>query len=317
MRILRRTGMALLIAALPLGARAETSRGLLGGVDRHRPVTLPPQEAPPAAPTPAATPAAGTPDATPAPVAPPTPPPPALSVATPTPLPAGAARSAGEASPPGTEGGAGPGAPSDDGMEIPEPMRHSPAAATLTRIGMDGVQAFNEGKFEAAREAYRRVLDIDPDNVIGLVNLGATEFRLGNHKEAERLLRRSLELRPDNPSAWLNVGIIYLEEDRAMEALAAIAQAVVYAPNDPTARNYLGVAAGRNGWFDAAESELRRAIELRPNYADAHFNLAVFCLERDPPALELARRHYHRALELGSEPDKLIEAALKKGATPN
>jgi Flp pilus assembly protein TadD len=56
---------------------------------------------------------------------------------------------------------------------------------------------------------------------------------------------------------------------------------------------------------------LRRAVEIRPDYADAHFNLAVFCLERDPPAVELARRHYRRALDLGAAPDPLVERALK------
>jgi Flp pilus assembly protein TadD len=96
-----------------------------------------------------------------------------------------------------------------------------------------------------------------------------------------------------------------------MRSLAAVAQAVVHAPDDPVARNYLGVAAGRNRWFDAAEAELRRAVELKPDYADAHFNLAVFCLERTPPAVELARRHYEKALECGAAPDPLIEKALR------
>jgi Flp pilus assembly protein TadD len=134
---------------------------------------------------------------------------------------------------------------------------------------------------------------------------------LGNSTEAERLLRRSLQIKPDNPTAWLNLGILYLERDEPMRSLAAIAQAVVHAPDDPVARNYLGVAAGRNRWFDAAEAELRRAIELQPDYADAHFNLAVFCLERNPPAVELARRHYQKARDLGAAPDPLIEKALR------
>jgi len=53
---------------------------------------------------------------------------------------------------------------------------------------------------------------------------------------------------------------------------------------------------------------------LRPEYADAHFNLAVFCLERNPPAVELARRHYREARRLGAEPDPLIEQALDRAA---
>jgi Flp pilus assembly protein TadD len=197
-------------------------------------------------------------------------------------------------------------------LSIPADAKPPVETATVEQIGMDGVGAFQNGNFEGAREAYLRVLKIEPNNIPALVNLGATEYRMGNNTEAERLLRRALQLKPDNPTAWLNLGIIYLERNEPMRALAAVAQAVVHAPDDPVARNYLGVAAGRNRWFDAAESELRRAVELRPDYADAHFNLAVFCLERVPPATELARRHYRRALDLGAEPDPLVEKALQK-----
>jgi len=196
-------------------------------------------------------------------------------------------------------------------VTVPDKARPPVQTAIAEKIGAEGIAAFRSGNFAGAREAYLRVLKIEPDNLPALVNLGSTEYRLGNGKEGERLLRRSLQIKPDNPTAWLNLGIIYLERDEPMRSLAAIAQAVAQDPNDAVTRNYLGVAAGRNRWFDAAESELRRAVELQPDYADAHFNLAVFCLERNPPAVELARRHYQKALELGAAPDRLIEKALK------
>ena len=197
-------------------------------------------------------------------------------------------------------------------LDVPPEAEPAVATATVEQMGMDGIAAFQRGNFEGAKEAYERVLKVEPNNLAALVNLGATEYRLGNNGEAERLLRRSLQIKPDNPTAWLNLGMIFLGREEPMRALAAVAQAVTYAPDDPVARNYLGVAAGRNRWFDAAESELRRAIELRPDYADAHFNLAVFCLERVPPAAELAKRHYREALRLGAAPDPLVEKALAK-----
>lgn len=209
---------------------------------------------------------------------------------------------------------AGSGAPVS--MPLPVPLDIPPEAQpgveteTVEQMGLDGIAAFQRGNFEGAKEAYQRVLKVEPNNLAALVNLGATEFRLGNDGEAERLLRRSLQIKTDNPTAWLNLGMIYLGREEPMRALAAVAQAVTYAPDDPVARNYLGVAAGRNRWFDAAESELRRAIELRPDYADAHFNLAVFCLERIPPATELAKRHYREARRLGADPDPLVEKAI-------
>jgi Flp pilus assembly protein TadD len=197
-------------------------------------------------------------------------------------------------------------------VEVPPEARPPVDTETVEKMGMDGIAAFEKGNFEGAKEAYLRVLKVEPNNLAALVNLGSTEYRLGNSEEAERFLRRSLQIKPDNPTAWLNLGMVYLAREEPMRALAAMAQAVVHEPEDPVARNYLGVAAGRNRWFDAAESELRRAIELRPDYADAHFNLAVFCLERVPPATELARRHYREARRLGAEPDPLIEKALAK-----
>lgn len=206
---------------------------------------------------------------------------------------------------------AAPSPPPPAPVKVPETSKPPVQTAIVEKIGAEGIEAFQAGNYEGAREAYQRVLKIEPDNLPALVNLGATEYRLGNNTEAERLLRRSLQIKPDNPTAWLNLGIIYLERDEPMRSLAAIAQAVVHDPDDPVARNYLGVAAGRNQWFDAAESELRRAVELQPDYADAHFNLAVFCLERDPPAVELARRHYEKAIDLGAARDPLVEKALK------
>ncbi len=206
---------------------------------------------------------------------------------------------------------------SSDPAPLPVPLSVTPETApavqtsTVDSIGAEGMVAFDKGNFEGAREAYLRVLKIEPNNLAALVNLGAAEYRLGHYEDSERLLRRALQIKADNATAWLNLGILYVDRNEPMRALAAMAQAVVYAPKDPVARNYLGVAAGRNRWFDAAEAELRRAIELRPDYADAHFNLAVFCLERTPPAKELARRHYQRAIELGSGRDALIEKALK------
>jgi Tfp pilus assembly protein PilF len=66
------------------------------------------------------------------------------------------------------------------------------------------------------------------------------------------------------------------------------------------------------GWLDAAEAELQRALELNPDYTNAHFNLALMYLERKPPAIELAKRHYDKAIALGAEKDELVEKKLKE-----
>jgi tetratricopeptide (TPR) repeat protein len=173
-----------------------------------------------------------------------------------------------------------------------------------------GNAAFARKDITAARRAYERVLELAPDNLLGLVNLGVVEFTAGNRERAEELLKKAIQIRIETPPAWLTLGIIYMDGERYDEALAALSQAVVLDPRNSRARNYLGVVIGRKGWIDGAQSELRRAVELDPTYSDAQYNLAAFYLEEKPPAIELARRHYYRAVELGAAPDPGIEKVL-------
>ena len=180
----------------------------------------------------------------------------------------------------------------------------------------EGNAAFLRKDYAAARKAYQRVVDLVPDNALGLTNLGVVEFSAGNLDKAEELLKKAVAMRLENPAAWLTLGIIYMDKEQFDAALAALAQAVLQDPRNPRARNYLGVVIGRKGWIDGAQSELRRAVELDPSYSDAHYNLAVFYLEEKPPAIELARRHYYRALELGAKSDPAIEKSFKPDASP-
>ena len=70
----------------------------------------------------------------------------------------------------------------------------------------------------------------------------------------------------------------------------------------------------QQGQLDEAIRQYRDGLRLKPDDADAHYNLAVFYLEEKPPAIELARRHYYRAIELGAEKDAAIEKVLKTDA---
>lgn len=175
----------------------------------------------------------------------------------------------------------------------------------------EGNAAFAKQDYKRAQSAYQMVLQVTPRNLLALVNLGLTEFYLGNPDEAESLLLRAVREKLETSPAWLVLGMIYLDTGRLPEALAALANANLYDSRNARARNFLGVTIGEMGWFDGAESEFRQAIEIDPNYVDAHYNLAHFCLRRRQPAVELARRHYLRALELGAERDSDIEARLK------
>ena len=88
-------------------------------------------------------------------------------------------------------------------------------------------------------------------------------------------------------------------------------EALALNPKSATAHNYLGITASQKGWQEAAEKEMLESIAANPDYAEAHFNLAVIYATSDPPAKELARRHYARATSLGADPDPALEKLLR------
>ena len=186
------------------------------------------------------------------------------------------------------------------------------------RLASRAEKAFASGDLKEAESLYRQSLEFGPANAPILISLAAVETRMGKLAESEQLLGQALHSTMNNSAAWLLLGMNYLEEKRTEEAFAALIQATLYDGRNPRAHNYLGIAAGRKGWNEASEDELRRAIELDPKYADANFNLAVLYLRRTPPLVELARRHYQQALDLGSPRDAAIETTLAKAvATPS
>jgi Flp pilus assembly protein TadD len=173
-----------------------------------------------------------------------------------------------------------------------------------------GIVAMGKNNFADAETAFLKLLRLSPDNVSGLVNLGLVEFRLGRPEDSEKYLERAIRLKPDAAVAWMTLGVIYDNREQLEAATAALAQAVYLNPKSPQAHNYFAVTLSKRGWYSAAEDELQRAIQLAPDFAEAQFNLALVYLQRTPPAIELARRHYQKALDLGAPPDPDVAAKL-------
>jgi len=175
-----------------------------------------------------------------------------------------------------------------------------------------GLSDFRNQKFKEAKAEFQKMTDLAPEHPMGWANLGSAEFRLGEVDQAEEHLKKAVRLDPTAQQTWLTLGIIDYQKDELDAGLAALSQAVYLDPRDPKAHLYLGILIRKRGWLAAAEDEMRKAIDLDEQYAEAHFNLAVLYLERQPPAIELARRHYYRALKLGAEPDAELDRLLKK-----
>ncbi len=177
-------------------------------------------------------------------------------------------------------------------------------------LAKQGALASADLDWPTAQKAYQEMLRLDPENALTLSNLGAVEYRLGNLTAAEGHLNRATQLSPSLSQNWITLGLIYRKRSQTHLAVSAFARALHEEPADPRIHNLLGVAIRDLGWILGAETELQRAILLDPTYASAHYNLAVMYLDRSPPLIELARRHYYAAIDYGEAPNKDIEQKL-------
>ena len=193
--------------------------------------------------------------------------------------------------------------------ELNEPGKKA-APEEAQQIAKRAMALMTKGDLAAAKKEFLKVLTLVPGNQPTLINIGLIEYRQRNYGEAENLLRKVIRADPENGLGWLILGVIFYDAGKLDAAHAALAQAAYLLPKDPRAHHYLGVTVGKKGWYSGAEDQMRKAIALEPEYAEAHFNLAVFYLQRNPPAVELARRHYQRALDLGAAPDPDVAKQL-------
>jgi tetratricopeptide (TPR) repeat protein len=184
---------------------------------------------------------------------------------------------------------------------IPEEFKDTAAKAT---------SLYNEKKFDEAAAAYQEILNKYPQSIYALSNLGVVRFQQQKYPEAEKALREAIRVAPNDAFSHSVLGIVLVQQEKYDDAIQVLSRAVALDPNDAKTRNYLGISSSRKGLQEAAEQECRKAIELDDSYGDAHFNLAVIYATQTPPAKELAKRHYNRALELGVPKDEELEKLL-------
>lgn len=172
-------------------------------------------------------------------------------------------------------------------------------------------EEFVKGNFASAEKLYQRFVELQPESVVALANLGVAQFRQGKLTAAQLALEKAVNLDSNDAFSLTTLGAVMIEQNRIEDAVGYLERANDVSPDDPITLNYLGVASSQLGQFGKAEQSLRRAITVRPEYAEAHFNLAVIYATAKPPSIALAKRHYERSVELGAMPDKRLDEMLK------
>ena len=169
---------------------------------------------------------------------------------------------------------------------------------------------FTNREYDMAAADYQKILQHDPNNPLALANLAAIELEENKTADADKHIQAALAQQPNDPYNLTILGRVKFNEQDYDGALNALDRAAKLDPQNPQIQNFLGVALAQKGMRVQAETSFRKAVQINPDYGDAHKNLAIIYLSANPPMVELARWHYEKALASGVPPNTDLEQML-------
>lgn len=124
-------------------------------------------------------------------------------------------------------------------------------------------------KLDEALQQFRTVLQLDPRMAEAHNNIGKIYELKGDPAKALEEYGAALKLKPYLPQTHENIGDIYCRENRYQEALQEYEKAIGFAPDQELGYLKRGMALLATGRRPAAIADFRRALALNPANAEA------------------------------------------------
>ncbi len=174
--------------------------------------------------------------------------------------------------------------------ERPDPK----SKISLDNLFNDAVIASASGWMERAKVLFDKVLEEQPDFVVGYEYAAYNLYKWGKLSEAVLLLEEALERGLDTDTVLSRLGLYYQEAGRLDESIATLGKSVSLNPESAEVHNYLGVSLFKSGRVEESIRSFEKALSLDKSYAMAFNNLGncYFSLDR----LELAEEEYRKAI---------------------
>lgn len=129
--------------------------------------------------------------------------------------------------------------------------------------------------FNAARADYEKAIQLDPNCVLALNNLGEWHLVRGTVSDALTWINAALAIDAGYFEARVNRVAILIELGRLDEAHSEAESLVASEPLRPEGYGHLGNILLHTCKTEEAVKQYKKALELRPGYPEAHFNLAI------------------------------------------
>jgi len=134
-----------------------------------------------------------------------------------------------------------------------------------------GAALLNLGQTDQAMESLWRAVDLGPQDVRAMSNLGFALQLLACPVESEVNLRLAIKYQPDFASAHVNLGVTLFQQDRYADAAACFLRSLQLEPGYLPAYNHLGQVNEESGRLVQALDNYRQTLALQ-SPADRHYD---------------------------------------------
>jgi tetratricopeptide (TPR) repeat protein len=146
-----------------------------------------------------------------------------------------------------------------------------------------GLIATSEGKMPDAIQYFQKALDLSPDHLVALVNLGNAYRQQRRWDDARTTFERATAIGPNDPEANYGLAMVFAQQNDTDRAYRFLQKALILRPAYPEALNNLGILYLRTKQRDRAVSTFEECIRVAPEFNQSYLNLArVYAIEGTP-----------------------------------
>ncbi|MGR3293519.1 MAG: tetratricopeptide repeat protein [Candidatus Scalindua sp.] len=185
--------------------------------------------------------------------------------------------------------------------------------ASIEKLLRSGASFYDAGKIDKAIDAFKEILEINPESPEAHYNLGNAYADKEMFSEAILMYKKAVENDSEFVDAYLNLSTLYLDMDLIDEAISLCRQAINTNPNDAFLCFYLGEAYAMNLQYKEAITEYKKAMYINPMDPETQYRLAESYYQTKQ--FDMALEHATQAEELGyiTDPDFMDDLEEKAG----
>ena len=156
---------------------------------------------------------------------------------------------------------------------------------------LKGKDDFRKFYYEDARKSLEKAVELDPEFALAYVYLGLTQSNLGNFQARNAAIEKANALAhkvTDIERSYIQAAYAYSIERNSEKAVGILRELTRKYPREKLAYFYLAVSYRTGGDYENARAASNEALELDPDYAEAHNELGY---------VYMALNNYERAVE--------------------